>query len=223
MFLTGPISTSLCERLGCRPVAVLGGLIAALGTMLASFSTDIYKMYLTYGFLFGVGASMCYFPSVIILPQYFNKQLSLTNGLVSCGSGVGTMVMGPVMQLLLDTFGWVNTIRFCSGAMILVTMVSLVYRPRIPPIPPEIAKTRPLFDVSVFKNKAYIMFVIALSFFMLAYFVPFVHLVSHHFKFPIPDSSLFLCSPPSPPISSCASNVTYLENDILHNQKNAFR
>ena len=178
MFLTGPISTSLCERLGCRPVAVLGGLIAALGTMLASFSTDIYKMYLTYGFLFGVGASMCYFPSVIILPQYFNKHLSLTNGLVSCGSGVGTMVMGPVMQILLDTFGWVNTIRFCSGAMILVTMVSLVYRPRIPPIPPEIAKTRPLFDVSVFKNKAYIMFVIALSFFMLSYFVPFVHLVS---------------------------------------------
>ena len=178
MFLTGPISTTLCERLGCRPVAVLGGLIAALGTILASFSTDIYKMYLTYGFLFGVGASMCYFPSVIILPQYFNKHLSLTNGLVSCGSGVGTMVMGPVMQVLIDKLGWVNTIRCCSGLMLVVTMVSLVYRPRIPPIPPEIAKTRPLFDVSIFKNKAYIIFVVALSCFMLSYFVPFVHLVS---------------------------------------------
>lgn len=176
MFLTGPISTSLCERLGCRPVAVLGGLIAALGTVLASFSTDIYKMYLTYGFLFGVGASMCYFPSVIILPQYFHKHLSMANGLVSCGSGVGTMVMGPVMQVLIEKVGWVNTIRVCSALMILVTLASLVYRPRIPPIPAEIAKTRPLFDVSVFKNKAYVLFVIALSFFMLAYFVPFVHL-----------------------------------------------
>ena len=177
MFLTGPISTTLCERLGCRPVAVLGGLIAALGTTLASFSTDIYKMYLTYGFLFGVGASMCYFPSVIILPQYFNKHLSLTNGLVSCGSGVGTMAMGPVMQVLIEKLGWVNTVRCCSGLMILVTMVSLVYYPRIPPIPPEIAKTRPLFDLSIFKNKAYIVLVVALSCFMLSYFVPFVHLV----------------------------------------------
>eukprot|EP00794_Sanderia_malayensis_P011334 gene11334-12519_t len=176
MFLSGPLSTSLCERLGCRPVAVLGGLIAALGTMLASFSTDIYKMYLTYGFLFGVGASMCYFPSVIILPQYFNVHLSMANGLVSCGSGVGTMVMGPVMQVMIDNYGWVNTVRFCSGFMLVVTFTSLAYRPRIPPIPAEIAKTRPLFDVSIFKNKAYIMFVVALSFFMLSYFVPFVHL-----------------------------------------------
>ena len=102
----------------------------------------------------------------------------MANGLVSCGSGVGTMVMGPVMQVLIEKVGWVNTIRVCSALMILVTLASLVYRPRIPPIPAEIAKTRPLFDVSVFKNKAYVLFVIALSFFMLAYFVPFVHLVS---------------------------------------------
>ena len=178
MFLTGPLSTSLCERLGCRPVAILGGLIAALGTMLASFSTDIYKMYLTYGVLFGIGASMCYFPSVIILPQYFQRHLSLANGLVSCGSGVGTMVMGPVMQQLLLYVGWTNTIRVASGLMISVTLISFLYRPLVPPLRDNDGGSQPLFDISVFGNKAYIMFTIALSIFMLSYFVPFVHLVS---------------------------------------------
>ena len=184
MFLSGPITTSLCERLGCRPVAVLGGLIGSLGTLLASFSTDIYKMYLTEGFLFGVGASMCYFPSMIILPQYFSKKLSLANGLVSCGSGVGTMAMGPVIRIFIANFGWRQTVRLSSGLMLCVSLISLAYRPLIPPLGQGLhEESRPLFDFSVFQNRAYVMFTAALFIFMLSYFVPFVHLVSLTYSF----------------------------------------
>lgn len=180
MFMTGPLTTSLCERLGCRPVAIIGGLIGALGTLLASFSTDIYKMYLTEGFLFGAGASMCYFPSVIILPQYFAKKLSLANGLVSCGSGVGTMVMGPILNQCMESFGWRFTVRCGSGALFVVSFLSLMYRPMVPPIASSTSDdySQPLFDFSVFQNKAYNMLIAALFFFMLAYFIPFVHMTS---------------------------------------------
>lgn len=178
MFMSGPIATSLCERIGCRPVAILGGIIGAVGTLLASFSNNIYKMYVTQGFLFGVGASLCYFPSVIILPQYFCKRLSMANGLVSCGSGVGTMAMGPIINELISSYGWRMCVRFSSVLMIAVSFISILYRPRIQPMDARYLRKhkKPLFDFSVFQNKAFLAFTFALFLFMLSYFVPFVHL-----------------------------------------------
>jgi len=129
MFMTGPIATSLSERIGCRPVAVMGGLVGMVGTLLASFSDSIFKMYLTQGFLFGVGASLCYFPSVIILPQYFYKNLSMANGLVACGSGVGTMAMGPVINYVIENYGWRTLVRISAGLLLLCSLISLTYRP----------------------------------------------------------------------------------------------
>lgn len=46
----------------------------------------------------------------------------------------------------------------------------------------EKPKRPPMFDFSVFKNKAFLVWCISLSAFMMGYFVPFVHLVSGIFK-----------------------------------------
>ena len=184
MFATGPISTVLSERVGCRPVAVLGGVIAMSGRLLASFSDSIFKMYLTEGFLLGVGASLCFFPAVIILPQYFYHNLSMANGLVACGSGIGTMAMGPLMNYMNETYGWRVSIRVSSLLLLLCSCVSLTFRPNKQL--QEMLKTMesskgfkrpPLFDTTVFKNKGFLALTFALFIFMLAYFVPFVHLV----------------------------------------------
>jgi len=182
MFMTGPIATSLSERIGCRPVAVMGGLVGMVGTLLASFSDSIFKMYLTQGFLFGVGASLCYFPSVIILPQYFYKNLSMANGLVACGSGVGTMAMGPVINYVIENYGWRTLVRISAGLLLLCSLISLTYRPneKLQRMLKAMRKDYhpPLLDLSVFQNKGFIAFTFALFIFMLSYFVPFVHLVS---------------------------------------------
>ena len=181
MFLSGPIATSLCQKMGCRPVAVMGGVIAAVGTLLASFSTSIFQMYLTEGFLFGVGASLCYFPSIIILPQYFRKKWSLVTGFVTCGSGIGTMVMAPITNELIKRLGWRKAVRVSSLQMIVVALISFLYKPRLPKkSSSQGLQQRPMFDATVLKNKAFVAFVIALFVFVLAYQVPFVHLVSTH-------------------------------------------
>ena len=175
--MSGPIATSLCERVGCRVVGVAGALIGAVGTLLASFSNNLIKMYLTEGFLFGVGASLCYFPSVVILPQYFSRRLSLANGLASCGSGIGTMAMGPIINSIVEAYGWRVYVRFSTGLMIFVAIISCLYKNRVP-IERRGNNNRPLFDYTIFQNKAFVVFTMALFVFMLSYFVPFVHLVS---------------------------------------------
>lgn len=192
MFLLGPVGTTLCKKIGCRLTTVIGCSTASIACLLGSFAPNIYVMDLTYGLMFGVGASMCYFPTVIILGTYFNKKLSLANGLTSSGSGVGSLAMGPVMQFLLNQFGMRNTMRISAAMMASILVISLVYRPINTPFlnadkyvtkQMEAEKKRGISRIkdssicSLFKNKAYIMWCASLSFWMLGYFVPFVHLV----------------------------------------------
>lgn len=188
MFLLGPLATSLCQKLGCRGTTMIGSAVAASGCLLGSISPNIYVMDLTYGFLFGVGASMCYFPSVVILGQYFSERLSLANGITSSGSGVGSLCMGPVLQKLIQHFGMRNTMRISAGMMACVVLCSLVYRPintgfLNAPKPPGQEEKKSRFAMlksfkDLFKNKAYMLWCFSLAVWMLGYFVPFVHLVS---------------------------------------------
>ena len=106
-FFFGPISSELCERIGCRLTALTGAIIALSGLLLTSFITekDVSKMYGTYGVMWGVGSSLCYVPSMVILGQYFNKRMALANGLGTSGSGFGTLTMAPVIQKLLSSLG----------------------------------------------------------------------------------------------------------------------
>ena len=187
MFLLGPLATTLCQKLGCRATTMIGCMVAAGGCLLGSISTNIYLMDLTYGFMFGVGASMCYFPSVVILGQYFSKRLSLANGITSSGSGVGTLCMGPVMQKLIQHLGMRNTMRISAGMLACVVFCALVYRPIntgfLQPAKQVEGEKKSRFAIlksfkELFKNKAYILWCSSLALWMLGYFVPFVHLVS---------------------------------------------
>ena len=118
--------------------------------------------------------------------SYFSfRRISLANGIVTAGSGVGTIAMGPIMQLVVNNLGWANAARVLGGVLCICTIGSLLYRvPSQTEHKDEKAEEAfkpsrpPLFDFTVFKNKAFLVWCIALSAFMMGYFVPFVHLVS---------------------------------------------
>ena len=182
MFLLGPLTTCLCERFGCRIVTISGGLICLTGLLTSSLTTSLLTLYLTYGVVFGSGVSLCYFPTIVVLSKYFKRRIALVNGLVTAGSGVGTLIMSPLVQMLFLRFGVANTFRIVAGIFNLVIICGAMYRP----VPTkysqynkntEGAVARRYFDWSIFKNKGYIVWVMSLGTFQLGYFVPFVHLV----------------------------------------------
>ncbi|XP_060589719.1 monocarboxylate transporter 12-like [Ruditapes philippinarum] len=49
--LTGPISGGLCDRFGCRMVAVTGAVLSSVSLLISSFATNVTYLYLTYGVL----------------------------------------------------------------------------------------------------------------------------------------------------------------------------
>lgn len=182
MFFLGPLTTSLCERLGCRIVTICGGIICILGLLSSSMATSLFPLYFTYGVMFGTGTSLCYFPTIIVLSKYFKRRIAVVNGLVTAGSGVGTLVIGPVVQMLFLRFQYSNSFRIVAGIFSLVLLCGASYRP----VPAKYSQyndvtdkngAKKLFDWSIFKNKGYVIWVVSLGIFQLGYFVPFVHLV----------------------------------------------
>ena len=49
----GPIASALTNRFGCRPVCIVGGVIASASFFLASFSQTIDQLMITYGVMAG--------------------------------------------------------------------------------------------------------------------------------------------------------------------------
>ena len=55
--------------------------------------------------MYGVGASLAYAPSLVILGHYFKRYLGLVNGVVTAGSSIFTILMPYVMTRIRDEFG----------------------------------------------------------------------------------------------------------------------
>ena len=51
--IVGPIASALVNRYGCRPVCVAGSLISSVAFVLATFSTSVDILMITYGVLGG--------------------------------------------------------------------------------------------------------------------------------------------------------------------------
>ena len=181
-FLCGPLSSILCDQFGCRRVAFVGALLSVTGLFLTSLVSRLHYMYLTYGLLWGVGSSFSFVPSIVMLGDYFDKRLALANGLGTSGSGVGSLVASPVINFLLRVVGWKNSLRILSGVAAFLSVACFLYRP--------FKMTRQCdrndvrrqcsrsCDVSIWRNRTYVAWVLTIALFQFGYPVPFVHLVS---------------------------------------------
>ena len=178
-FFFGPFTSALCDRFGCRVVAMVGGLISVTAMFATSFVNSLVSIYLTYSILWGMGSSMCYVPTFLMVGRYFERRKSLANGIITAGSAVGALVMGPTINMLLERFGWRNTMRIIGGVGCAMVLAALTYRP--PPVKSEVnfeQKRKKIVDISVWKNKGFVVWAFALAIFNLGYFVPYVYLVS---------------------------------------------
>lgn len=113
--LSGPVASFLTDRYGCRKVTVFGALMASVGFVISSMANSMVVLCITFGVLSGFGLSLCYVASVVIVAYYFDKKRSFATGLAVCGSGIGTFIFAPLIQLLLDEYGWRGTTLILAG------------------------------------------------------------------------------------------------------------
>ncbi|KAI1380606.1 major facilitator superfamily domain-containing protein [Hypoxylon crocopeplum] len=113
--LTTP-STRLWRRrimrlLTPRTITISGVLIMTVGFTLASFSSSIWHLLLTQGFLVGLGMSLLYFPLLAPAPEYFTSHRATAMGFILAGGGAGGLIFSPVIRALLSSVGGRWTLR----------------------------------------------------------------------------------------------------------------
>ncbi|KAG8195907.1 hypothetical protein JTE90_001142 [Oedothorax gibbosus] len=192
-FLLSPVASILTDRWGIRTTAFIGGLLATAGMLVSSFVTSLELLYLTYGVLLGSGASLAYTPSLVVLGHYFHRRLGFVNGLVTAGSSVFTMIMPLVLTHLLETVELATTLQILSLMMASLMLCALTFRPLIVQHErikedasddslrdeDEDACCGKCLDLTIWRNKQYLLWVFAIPVALFGYFVPYVHLVQH--------------------------------------------
>ena len=176
MYLFAAVGTALAERYGSRIVVIAGSFVSASGLLASSFTTTLPPLYVTYGVIWGLGSSLGLFPSLVILTKYFRKRLALASGIALAGAAIGGLVYGPLIQTLSSNYGIAVTFRILAGFQSLMFLCALTFRP-VEGEKTQI-KSQRICDCAMFRNRGYVIWVVALGTFMLVFLVPFVHLVS---------------------------------------------
>ncbi len=193
-FLLSTLSSVLSDRFGLRRTAVLGGALAFAGMLCASFSIHNITIFcITYGAMFGTGASLLYTPSLAILGHYFKRRLGIVNGVVASGSSVFTIAMPFILQGLLEPLGLANTLRFLAGLTFLLPVVAFTFIELLPKEqPPPGSEDKPWYkeviNVDNWRNPKYVIWALVVPCALFGYFVPYVHIVEH-VKNVLPDAN----------------------------------
>jgi OFA family oxalate/formate antiporter-like MFS transporter len=113
------------NKKGPRVVALTGGFLYGLGIFLASFSADkLWWLYLTYGFLGGVGLGFGYIVPISVLVKWFPDRRGLITGIAVAGFGAGALVTAPVATRLIQSVGVLQTFAYLGVAYLVVTMAT---------------------------------------------------------------------------------------------------
>ena len=98
------------RRSGPRVVAVVAGVLYGGGVFLASFSDGhLYWLYLSYGFLGGLGLGLGYIVPVATLVQWFPDRRGMITGIAVAGFGAGALITAPLASRLILRVGVLRT------------------------------------------------------------------------------------------------------------------
>ncbi|WP_291378765.1 OFA family MFS transporter [Demequina sp.] len=96
------------ERHGPRKTMVLSALLWSLGFAVGSigiFTTQLWLVYVGYGFIGGMGLGLGYISPVSTLIKWFPDRPGLATGLAIMGFGGGAMLAAPMSTMLLKNLG----------------------------------------------------------------------------------------------------------------------
>jgi len=122
----GPLLGRLMDSHGPRVVCGLGIAATAAGMLLAALATQPWQFYATLGVMVGAG-SIClgYSCQALFLPAWFERRRGLALSIAFSGVGVGSIVMLPLLQVLIEGSGW-RAACIAVGVFTLVALAPLV-------------------------------------------------------------------------------------------------
>lgn len=130
-----------------------------------------------------------------MLNRYFSKRRPMANGLAAAGSPVFLCALSPLGQLLQDQYGWRGGFLILGGLLLNCCACAALMRPLEAPRagaggpgPGPQRPARRLLDLSVFRDRGFVIYAAAASIMVLGLFVPPVFVVSYAKDLGVPDT-----------------------------------
>ncbi|KAL9954142.1 hypothetical protein ACROYT_G041640 [Oculina patagonica] len=195
VFFTGSVSGILVSKFGCRATSLLGAMICGASLAIAPQSNSLVTLYLAYSIPFGIGTSFIFNSGLVIVSNYFSRRRSLALGFVSAGQGMGVLVQGPLLQTLIDNYGWKTTYRIMAGVVFGICLLGITYDPNVKTdkevenadqlessdkhLPHQRGQKKKIvfLDVSVWKIPAFVAITLSSAIAQFGHFVPQIHLI----------------------------------------------
>ncbi|XP_004467726.1 monocarboxylate transporter 2 isoform X2 [Dasypus novemcinctus] len=181
---------------------MLGGVLCCLGMVSASFSTTVLQLYLTVGFIGGLGLAFNLQPALTILGKYFYKKRPMASGLAMAGSPVFLSTLAPFNQFLFNTYGWKGSFLILGGLLLNSCVAGSLMRPVGPQTPSksknkigvrseELArkkshktistwnKINKYLDFTLFKHRGFLIYLSGNMILFLGFFAPIIFLAPY--------------------------------------------
>ncbi|OMJ24824.1 putative transporter ESBP6 [Smittium culicis] len=149
----GLLASPITRIIGLRNTSLLGTVIATLGLVLASFSTQIWHLVLTQGIIFGLGSSIIVNISLSAPALWFDKHKGLAFGIVASGSSTGALVLVPIVTKFINILSINWAFRILAILFLIFTGIcGFLIKPRI-----KFAPSKKIIDFSSLKDPAALM------------------------------------------------------------------
>lgn len=116
------------DRLGCRVMMVAGSIVMAAGLTVSALATETWQLYVAYLMTAGLGAGGIGFITQIKLLSLRNgARFATAFGLAFMGQGLGSLLVSPSVQVLVDAQGWRPTTLLCALVVVVVLLPLAVW------------------------------------------------------------------------------------------------
>ncbi|EPQ55772.1 MFS general substrate transporter [Gloeophyllum trabeum ATCC 11539] len=166
--MIAPAATALSRQYGFRATMLLGVCLESGALIAASFANRIWHLFLTQGILFGWGLGLTFTSSIGIPSQWFLKRRSITNGIVSAGSGIGGIIWALATNSMIESISLAWAYRITAICLFVVNIVATLFmRDRNKHINPN----QRAFDISLLLRGDFLLILAWACFSLLGYIV----------------------------------------------------
>ncbi len=174
-FGLGLVSGKAADRFGPRPVLLVAAVTLAVSLLLTSRVHSIWLGYITYGIGIGIAVACAYVPMVATVGAWFVKRRTTALGVAVAGIGVGTLVVAPLSDRLIDAHGWRTAYVVLGGAGGLLLLLASLGARR----PPVTVVQEPVVLRVVARERGFVILYLAILTLSASLFTPFVFIKSY--------------------------------------------
>jgi predicted MFS family arabinose efflux permease len=89
--------------------------------------TALWQLYISFGLILALGFTFAgMVPHIFLISEWFSSNRASAIGIVYAGTGVGIMVLAPLSEWLISTYGWARTLQIYA-AVVLVVLLPMVW------------------------------------------------------------------------------------------------